>query len=211
MAACEGRRLRESRAFPIVVSGPSGAGKTTLTLELTRRDPMLKASVSVTTRPPREGEVDGESYRFIDEAKFEELKKTSLIEWASVHGRFYGTPRDFVEQEIAKGLDVVLNIDVQGGAQVKKAFPNAVLIFILPPSYEELQKRIMQRGTDYAAEITKRMENARREIKVAADYDYLVINDQLEDAVSTLAAIVVSERCRRVRYPKTFLNGFAPK
>jgi guanylate kinase len=202
--------VRTSRAFPIVVSSPSGAGKTTLVLELARRDPMLTVSVSVTTRPPREGEVDGESYRFVDKAEFDEFEKTSLIEWAVVHDHCYGTPREFVEQELAKGLDVLLNIDVQGGARVKKVFPDAVMIFILPPCYKDLEKRIKQRGTDYPGDITKRLENARREIEVAsADYDYLVINDRLEDAVSTLAAIVVSERCRRTRYPKGYLEDFA--
>lgn len=190
------------------MSGPSGAGKTTLVDRVVCRDPLLRESVSTTTRPPREGEVEGESYFFVTREEFEKLKRDSLIEWAKVHDHYYGTPRDFVDGELARGLDVVLNIDVQGGASVRKCFPEAVLIFILPPSFEVLEERVRGRGTEYAREIKKRMENARKEVTFATAYDYIVVNDRLDEAVSAVEAIVATERRRRTRYPGDFIDRF---
>jgi guanylate kinase len=201
-------RVRTTRPFPIVMSGPSGVGKTTLVDELTRLDPSLRSSISTTTRPPREGETEGVDYFFVDRAEFNKLKKGQLIEWAEVHGQSYGTPRNFVELGLAAGSDVILNIDVQGGIKVKKSFPDAVMIFIFPPSFEELKSRIEQRGKDYAAEIEKRLEAARGEIEHARDYDYIVVNDTLEHAVAVLRSIVEAERCRPERYDADFLERF---
>jgi len=200
--------LRITKAFPIVISGPSGAGKTTLVDKIVGRDPMLRESVSSTTRPPREGEVEGESYFFVSEEEFDTQKRDRLIEWAQVHDHLYGTPRDFVEGELAKGLDVVLNIDVQGGALVKKCFPDAVLVFILPPSFEVLEERVRGRGTDYSKEIKKRMENARSEVTFAKAYDYVVVNDQLDQAVAAIQSIIQTERRRRTRYPDDYFSQF---
>lgn len=197
-----------TKAFPIVISGPSGVGKTTLVNGIIARDPQLRESVSATTRPPRDGEVEGESYVFVSDKQFDKLKRGKLIEWAEVHDHLYGTPREFVEGELAKGLDVVLNIDVQGGTSVKKCFPEAVLIFILPPSFKVLDGRVRGRGTDYAKEIKKRMKNARREVTFAPAYDYIVVNDQMEDAVSALRAIIESERRRQTRYPEDYFDRF---
>jgi guanylate kinase len=197
-----------TKAFPIVISGPSGVGKTTLVNEIIAQDSQLCESVSATTRPPREGEVEGESYIFVSDKQFEKLKAGGLIEWAEVHDHLYGTPREFVDGELAKGLDVVLNIDVQGGASVKKCFPEAVLIFILPPSFDVLEGRVRGRGTDYAKEIKKRMNNARGEVRFATAYDYVVVNDQLGTTVSALQAIIDSERCRRTRYPEDYFDRF---
>jgi guanylate kinase len=193
-----------------VISGPSGAGKTTIVDEIVKKDPLLHSSVSVTTRHPRANEVDGEAYTFVPEEDFEKLKKGRLVEWARVHGHLYGTPRDFVDAQLADGCDVVLNIDVQGGASVKKAFPQAVLIFILTPSLEELEARIRRRATDQSIEIDQRLENAWGEIKMVTDYDYVVVNDRLDDTVATLLAIIQSERCRRSRYEEEFFQHFGP-
>ena len=199
---------RITHAFPIVVSGPSGVGKTTLVDGLLARDPWLVGSVSSTTRAPRAGEVDGESYRFVSEKEFERLKKGELIEWAEVHGHSYGTPKAFVDGHLEAGRDVVLNIDVQGGRSVRKAFPNAVLIFILPPSMAVLNERIRGRGTDDPGTIRVRLDNARGEVGFAKDYDYVVINDNLEETVDALHAIIEGERRRYGRYPKGFTQDF---
>ena len=202
--------LRATKAFPIVISGPSGAGKTTIVEAVLDKDPAIKASVSATTRPPRDGETDGEAYSFVSADEFDALKQGKLIEWAVVHGYGYGTPREFVESQLGDGLDVVLNIDVQGGASVKKAFPEAVLIFILTPSAEELERRIRGRGSDLTTEIEKRLDNAWGEIKRATNYDYIVINDELEETVDAVLSIIRSERHRHERYPVNFLERFKP-
>ena len=200
--------MRVTRAFPIVVSGPSGVGKTTLVGGLIGRVPMLQRSVSATTRPRRGGEVQGESYLFVAKEEFENLKRGKLIEWAKVHGHFYGTPRDFVEETLEKGIDVVLSIDVQGGREVKKSFPEAVMVFILPPSFEILEQRIMRRAADLAEDIETRMANARDELRALPEYEYVVVNDELDRAIAALRAIVVSERCRRARYPEGYSEPF---
>lgn len=203
--------MRLTRAFPIVISGPSGAGKTTIVDELIRRDPLLKRSVSVTTRPPRAGEVEGDSYFFVSVAEFEKRKRGTLIEWARVHDHFYGTPRDFLEKTLGDGFDVVVNVDVQGGASVKKAFPESVSIFILTPSRQVLEERIRKRAKDGSSDIRKRLENAWDEIKRATTYEYLIENAELDGTVATVLAIVRAERNRRSRYPKNHLERFNPK
>jgi guanylate kinase len=199
---------RRTEAFLIVVSGPSGAGKTTLVGKMLERVPQLRRSVSVTTRPPRTDEIDGESYRFVDEDRFRRLRENDLAEWAEVHGQFYGTPKRPVEEALEEGFDIVLNIDVQGARQMKKSFPDAVMVFILPPSFGELERRIRKRSADLSQDIEKRLENARVELRALPEFDFVVVNDELRDAVDELGAIVVSERCRRKRYARSFLDGF---
>jgi guanylate kinase len=202
---------RRARAFPIVISGPSGSGKTTLVSALVKQVPMLRRSVSLTTRPPREGEIDGEDYFFVDERRFQKSKRGKLVEWAEVHGYHYGTPKEFVEATLGKGIDVVLSIDVNGGRQIKKRFPDAVMIFILPPSLEVLEQRIRRRAADLAEDIKTRLDNARGELRALPEYDYVVVNDKLGPAIAALGAIVVSERFRRERYPRSFFEGFVRK
>lgn len=204
-------RVRVTSPFPIVISGPSGAGKTTVVDEVLRRDPLLKRSISATTRPPRGDEEDGEDYYFVPEAEFEQLKKGNLIEWARVHDHFYGTPRDRVEDELAAGFDVVLNIDVQGGNEVKKAFPGTALIFMLTPSRKVLEDRIRKRNTELSGTIEKRLANALQEIKWATGYDYIVENDRLDATVITVLSIIRSERHRRTRYPSDYIERFRTK
>lgn len=189
---------RKSPAFPIVISGPSGVGKTTLVERLVDRDPLVRESISATTRPPRDGEKDGLDYFFVPRDAFERMKKHELLEWAEVYGECYGTPRGFVESELQKGLDVVLNIDTQGGNSVKKAFPGAYLIFILPPSFKALEKRIRSRGTDEDSDVASRLDSARKEAFDAfATYDRLIVNDELAQAVEELVAVIRRERGRR--------------
>ena len=200
--------MRITRTFPIVISGPSGAGKTTVVDEVLRRDSLLRNSISVTTRPPRGEEADGEAYYFVSEEEFERLKQGGLIEWARVHDHFYGTPRERVEEELEKGYDVVLNIDVQGGNAVKKAFPDAVLIFMLTPSRKVLEERIRKRATDLSGTIEKRLANALREVKWATGYDYIVENDRLDETVVTVLSIIRSERHRRFRFPNDYIERF---
>jgi guanylate kinase len=197
--------------FPIVISGPSGAGKTTIVDEILRMDPLLRRSISVTTRPPRSGEVDGEAYFFVSEAEFEKRKRGQLIEWARVHDALYGTPRDLIERTLRDGHDIVLNIDVQGGASVKKAFPESVLIFILTPTRQVLEERIRNRAKDLSEDIHRRLENAWGEIKRATTYEYILENAKLDETVATVLAIVRSERHRRGRYGKDYIDRFNPK
>jgi guanylate kinase len=193
----------------IVVSGASGVGKTTLVDRLLKSDPLIVRSISATTRAPRAGEKDARDYFFVSAERFEAMKAGELVEWADVHGSLYGTPKRFLEATLASGKDVILNIDIQGGDRVKRSFPDAVMVFILPPSFRDLEERLRTRG-DVAGEGLKvRLANARREIEAGARYDYLVINDSVERAAAELAAIVTAERCRRERMGPGFIADLA--
>ena len=183
-----------------IVSAPSGAGKTTLLKRLFEEVDGLVFSVSHTTRAPRPGEVHGRDYYFVAEAEFEAmLERGEFLEWAEVHGNFYGTSRGAVEDALRRGLDVVLEIDVQGARQVKEAFPQAVLVFIMPPSLEELERRLSSRGTEGEESLRLRLENARAEIRQARWYEYIIVNDVLEKAARVLASVVLARRARAER------------
>ena len=179
----------------VVISAPSGGGKGTILKELFAKDDNLVLSVCATTRSPRPGEEHGKQYYFLQKEEFEELiSQGKMLEYAQYVGNYYGTPREPVEQWMAQGKDVVLEIEVQGGAQIKKLMPGCVSIFILPPSMEVLEKRLRDRGTEEDATVRKRLEKAREEIPHAKDYDYVVFNDRLEDAVEDLRAILRAEK-----------------
>ena len=179
----------------VVISAPSGGGKGTILKELFAKDGNLVLSVAATTRSPRPGEEHGKQYYFLQKEEFEELiSQGKMLEYAQYVGNYYGTPREPVEQWMAQGKDVVLEIEVQGGAQIKKLMPGCVSIFILPPSMEVLEKRLRDRGTEEDATVRKRLEKAREEIPHAKDYDYVVFNDRLEDAVEDLRAILRAEK-----------------
>ena len=181
----------------IILSGPSGVGKSALTDYAIRSLPDLKFSVSYTTRASRGGERNGVEYFFVDRAKFESLAAAGdFLECAEVHGNYYGTSRSFIDGFLLRGSDVILDIDVQGARAVKKARPDAVAVFVLPPSFDVLHERLVSRGLDGADVIEKRLKIARDEISQCVDYDYLIVNDDLENAEREFVAIIVGARCR---------------
>lgn len=187
----------------IVLSAPSGGGKTTVLKKVMAVLPGLVFSVSHTTRPPRPGEVDGRDYYFVSRQEFlamQEGTPPGFLEWAEVHGNLYGTGRAEVERQLQAGQDVILDIDVQGALQVRNAAA-PVLIFIAPPTLAELEARLRRRGTESEDTIRLRLDNARKELALADRYDYLIVNDCLEEAIDSLRAIIVAERCRRRRSP----------
>jgi len=189
----------------IVISAPSGTGKTTLTHMLLKEFPDMEFSVSYTTRKPRPGEVNGKDYFFVDRETFEKMiEEGDFLEWAEVYGNLYGTSKSQVLKALNEGKDILLDIDTQGALQVKKNFPEAVLIFILPPSFKELERRLRSRGTDDEETIEKRLKIARVEVERAPLYDYIVVNDRLEKAYEKLKSIVIAEKCRTERLKDQF-------
>lgn len=181
-----------------VISAPSGAGKSTLVEHLRQRDGNLEFGTSVTTRPPREREVEGESYCFVSVERFKAMiDRDELMEWAEVFGHLYGTPRAAVKEAFDKGKDLLLDIDVQGASLLLEKLPEAVTIFVLPPSRAALEQRLRDRCSDDEAAISKRLGEASREVAVCGEYDHIVINEDVEDAVSRLHAILIAERSRR--------------
>ena len=192
---------KNARGLLIVVSAASGAGKSTLCRRLLacRRD--LNFSVSVTTRSPRPREVDGRDYFFVSEAAFDAMRRRrELLEWAKVHGQWYGTPRGSIEKTLRAGGNVLLDIDVQGAMQVKKRFPEAILVFITTPTFEDLERRLRGRRSEGEAQIRRRLADARRELKYLPRYDYHVVNDRIPDACKRLNAILTAE-AMRIRQP----------
>lgn len=180
-----------------VVAAPSGAGKSSLVKALLELDSHLTVSVSHTTRAPRGQEVHGREYWFVDEAAFRDMVgRGEFFEWAEVHGNLYGTSRGAIEQRIADGQDIVLEIDWQGALQIKKLFPQAVLIFILPPSWQELQQRLQRRGEDRPDVIERRMANARVEVAQARHFDFVIVNALFETALFDLKTVVHSQRLK---------------
>ena len=183
------------RGILIVVSGFSGAGKGTLMKELLGKYENYALSVSMTTRAPRPGEKDGESYFFGDRETFERtIAQEGLIEYASYCGNYYGTPRAYVEEQLDAGRDVILEIEIQGALKVKERFPEALLLFVMPPSAEELKRRLMGRGTESEEVILQRLERASEEAEGIEQYEYLIINDKLEECVEQMHAIISAAR-----------------
>ncbi len=184
----------------IVLSGPSGVGKGTVCAALRKRLPNLVYSVSATTRKPRAGEVDGVNYFFKSHDEFKHMiEHNELLEWAQYVSNFYGTPRTFVEETLASGKDVILEIEVQGAMKVKQQFDEGIFIFLMPPSLDELRSRIVGRGTEALDQVNQRMLTAVDEIKLLDQYDYAVVNDQVELACDRIISILQAEHCRKER------------
>jgi guanylate kinase len=189
--------LSDRRPIVVVVSAPSGAGKTTVLVRALRELGGIRFSVSHTTRAPRGAERDGVEYHFVDRAEFERLRESGgLLEWAEVHGNLYGTGVAEIEKARAAGVDILLDVDVQGAEQVRRRIPEAVTVFILPPSYEVLEQRLRSRGQDDEAAMRRRLAAAGQEIDRFERYDYAIVNDYLDGAVEELKSIVRAARCR---------------
>jgi len=185
---------------PIVVSAASGTGKTSLCRRLLETLSHVERSVSFTTRAPRGVEVNGVDYHFVDDEQFDRMiADGELLEWAAVFGKRYGTSERAVRDQLAAGVDVFLDIDVQGGLQIRDRFPDAILIFLLPPSMDELRRRLSNRGTESMDAVQRRLSEARREITHAQAYDFLVINDDFDKAAADLRAVIISARLRVAR------------
>src|SRR5690554_6560825 len=189
-----------SKGLLIVLSGPSGVGKGTVCTSLRKCNPDIVYSVSATTRSPREGERDGVNYFYKSQDQFRlMIEHDDLLEWAEYVGNYYGTPRSFVNETIHSGKDIILEIEVKGALQVRERFPEGVFIFLLPPSLEELQSRITNRGTESDHMIRERMDVAIDELRLLEQYDYAVVNDEISSACNTIQAIITAEHAKRER------------
>ncbi|HDS09710.1 MAG TPA: guanylate kinase [Firmicutes bacterium] len=182
------------KGFLVIVSAPSGGGKTTICLNLLKRNPDLVYSVSATTRPIRGSEKDGKDYFFLSEDEFKKrISRNLFAEWAVVHNNYYGTPRKFVEDNIKSGRVVICDIDVQGGEKIMAVFPEAVKVFIIPPTWEDLERRLRSRGTDTEEVILRRLRNARKELKYIKKYRYCITNESVRQSVNDLEDIIHAE------------------
>ncbi len=185
-----------NRGLLIVLSGPSGVGKGTLLNEVLQRNENIVVSVSATTREPRPGEVDGVNYHFITKDQFKSMVDSEdMLEYALYGDNFYGTPKSMVENHLNEGRDVVLEIEVQGAVQIKKKLPQAVMVFVMPPSYQVLKDRLTGRGTETTQQIEKRLSAAKEEISKAGIYDYVIVNDQLQPAIEQIETVLSAARC----------------
>jgi guanylate kinase len=184
-------------SFPVVVSGPSGAGKTSLCQGVVADDPDVVYSISATTRPRRTEEADGRDYHFVDTGRFKSMVEAGeFLEWATVHDHLYGTPVFSVRPFLARGKVVIMDLDVQGGLSMKEVFPDGVFVFVVPPSFGVLERRLRERNTDAEEVVRTRLRNAREEIRYRKHYDYFIINDELHKALADLKSIIEAEKCR---------------
>lgn len=198
----------KSRGNLIVVSGPSGAGKGTIISHLMKDYDNMWLSVSMTSRAIRSNDIPGETYFFVSKEEFEErIKRNEFLEYAIYNDNYYGTPRDKINEKLNEGIDVILEIEIQGALKVKELVPDAIFIFILPPSMKELKRRLISRGTDSMEKILSRFKTAYKEINEVTKYNYVVISDEVENAVLKVKSILYAERCRVDRIEEVFLNN----
>jgi guanylate kinase len=201
---------KPGRGMLIVVSSPSGGGKGTLIDRVLQTVPGVSYSISYTTRGPRENEKDGREYFFVSREVFEEMiERGDFLEWADVYGHLYGTSRVQVEQERAAGRDIILEIDVQGAESIRGLVPDAVTVFILPPSFELLQKRLIARGTDLPEDLDRRLRGAPAEVQQYKNFQYVILNDDINRASAQLASVIYAERARRERQEQTSSEALA--
>lgn len=194
-----------NRGLLIVISGASGTGKGTVCKKILADLPEIAYSISATTRNPRPGEVDGKEYYFLSSEEFKAwIAEEKFLEYAEVYGNFYGTPLNKIEERLNRGEDIILEIDVQGALNVKRKCPEGIYIFLLPPSLEELKSRIEGRGTETPESLARRLKNAVAEIKIGLQYDYVVVNDTIDNAVAQIKSILTAERCKVTRNQDKF-------
>ena len=187
--------MRKGKTF--IICGPSGVGKGTVVARLLASDPTLYFSVSATTRPPRHGEVDGVHYHFLTRERFQEwIDQDAFLEYAEFVGNYYGTPKKYVDEAMDRGRDVLLDIEIQGADQVHRQRPEAVRIYVAPPSWAELERRLIGRGTEDMEKVRSRLERGKQEFAAAGSFDYFVINDTVDNAVTEIRAIMLAEHCR---------------
>ena len=199
---------KKNRGSLIILSGPSGAGKGTIYNELLKHDSNLRFSVSMTTRKPRDGEVNGKDYFFVTVEEFKkEIENDSFLEYALVHGNYYGTLKKEVERDLDNGNDVILDIDIQGAVNIKAQKEDGIFIFIMPPSMRELKNRLVKRGTETKDKLIERFKNAYKEVNEMSKYNYVVINDEVDLAVKKIEAILIAERCRVDRIEEFDVNN----
>ncbi|OQX83615.1 MAG: guanylate kinase [Candidatus Latescibacteria bacterium 4484_7] len=195
----------ERHPFVVVISGPSGVGKSTVVERLLAIDKSLRLSISLTTREPRPGEVDGREYHFVSREEFMRVRdEGGFLEWAEVYGNYYGTKRSMVDELLNNGFNVLLEIDVQGGMSVRERMKDAAMIFLVPPSIDELVRRLDRRGTDSEEVIRRRFENAKREIEHFLEYDYIVVNEDIDECVKHVSLIIKAETLRVERADAEF-------
>ena len=192
----------------IVLSGPSGSGKNTVCDEVKKKNFNIWESISMTSRKPRKGEVDGKSYYFVSAEEFEKnIKEDNMLEYAEFAGNYYGTPRKSVQEHLDNGEDVILVIEIQGALQIKKKIPHALFVFLLPPSMRELKRRLVERKTESSEKIMERFETAYKEINELSKYNYVIVNDDIKSAALKLDSIIRAERCRVDRIEEVFLDS----
>ena len=202
----------KKRGLLIVLSGPSGSGKNTVCDEVKKNNKNIWESISMTSRKPRKGEIDGKSYYFVTEEEFKKnIEDDNMLEYAKFAGNYYGTPKKNIQKHLDNGEDVILVIEIQGALQIKQKVAQALFVFLLPPSMKELKRRLIDRNTESSSKVMERFERAYKEINELSKYNYVIVNDNVKDAAKKLESIILAERCRVDRIEEVFLDTLEEK